>query len=279
MALRGGKFHRSGAIHDTAVARRAAQSPRADQYRWRVVQPPALAVPAARGIAGGDDGWARNRQRRRRTFQFRRQRCAAAGNHRGRYCLRRIRGTGALAVAIVAAQAGFGRADSGCCQPVTGRGPASVRLVQGLIEFGTRGPAFRRGERIALRVRQQRRDRDQQGGDATAHRGWSVICRGGSVAPLSDSLPAAPSLTCHLHLFKKAMASRSTTSPSRARRGDQPEASVPASGDTGENSASELIEAPQGPGRDPLDAHDFADGGGGGGAEAFRRTRRQKPRR
>ena len=43
--------------------------------------------------------------------------------------------------------------------------------------------------------------------------------------------------------------------------------------DTGENSASELIEAPQRPGRAKLDPHDFADGGGGGGAEAFSRKK------
>jgi hypothetical protein len=69
------------------------------------------------------------------------------------------------------------------------------------------------------------------------------------------------------------MASRPDTSPSRAKRGDQPTDSVPASNDPGDNSGSELIEAPQAPSRDPLDPHDFRDGGGGGGAEAFRRTR------
>jgi hypothetical protein len=74
------------------------------------------------------------------------------------------------------------------------------------------------------------------------------------------------------------MASRPSTSPSRAQRGDQPTASVPAPGERDERSASELIEAPVGRRRDPLDAHDFADGGGGGGAEAFRRTRRPRPK-
>jgi hypothetical protein len=69
------------------------------------------------------------------------------------------------------------------------------------------------------------------------------------------------------------MASRSDTSPSRAKRGDQPTDSVPAPSDIGDNSSSELIEAPQPPDRDPLDPHDFGDGGGGGGGEAFRRTR------
>lgn len=50
-------------------------------------------------------------------------------------------------------------------------------------------------------------------------------------------------------------------------------AAPPPSADTGENSASELIEAPQRPGRAKLDPHDFADGGGGGGAEAFSRKK------
>ena len=69
------------------------------------------------------------------------------------------------------------------------------------------------------------------------------------------------------------MPSRRSTSPSRAKRGEQPTSSVPARSDIGENSASELVESPQKPGRDPLDAHDFADGGGGGGGEAFRRAK------
>lgn len=66
---------------------------------------------------------------------------------------------------------------------------------------------------------------------------------------------------------------RRSTSPSRAKRGEPPTASVPARSDIGENSASELVEAPQKRGRNPLDAHDFADGGGGGGGEAFSRKR------
>ncbi len=42
--------------------------------------------------------------------------------------------------------------------------------------------------------------------------------------------------------------------------------------DNTDNSSSTLIEAPVKPGRkNPLDQHEFADGGGGGGAEAFRR--------
>jgi hypothetical protein len=74
------------------------------------------------------------------------------------------------------------------------------------------------------------------------------------------------------------MPPRRDTSLSRAKRGEQPTSSVPARSDIGENSASELVESPQGPRRDPLDAHDFGDGGGGGGGEAFSRARR-KPRK
>ena len=70
------------------------------------------------------------------------------------------------------------------------------------------------------------------------------------------------------------MATRNpSTSPTRARTGDAQTASVPATTDSGGNSASELIEAPQKPGRDKLDPHDFASGGGGGGAEAFSRKK------
>jgi hypothetical protein len=58
--------------------------------------------------------------------------------------------------------------------------------------------------------------------------------------------------------------------------GDAPTSSVPARSDIGENSASELVESPQRKKRDPLDAHDFADGGGSGGAERFRRTRTKR---
>jgi hypothetical protein len=76
------------------------------------------------------------------------------------------------------------------------------------------------------------------------------------------------------------MAFRRSTSPTRAKTGDAPTSSVPARNDIGENSASELIEAPQKKGqRNPLDAHDFADGGGGGGAERFSRARLKKPPR
>jgi hypothetical protein len=76
------------------------------------------------------------------------------------------------------------------------------------------------------------------------------------------------------------MANRETTSPTRAKRGDAPTSSVPARSDIGENSASEIIEAPQRKKRDPLDPHDFPDGGGSGGAERFSRARvkRHAPR-
>jgi hypothetical protein len=69
------------------------------------------------------------------------------------------------------------------------------------------------------------------------------------------------------------MTSRRDTSPSRAKRGEQPTSSVPARSDIGENSASELVESPLKPGHDPLDAHDFGDGGGSGGAQAYNRAR------
>jgi hypothetical protein len=71
---------------------------------------------------------------------------------------------------------------------------------------------------------------------------------------------------------------RRDTSPSRAKRGDQPTSSVPARSDIGENSASELVESPLKPGHNPLDAHDFADGGGGGGGEAYSRARTKRRR-
>ena len=69
------------------------------------------------------------------------------------------------------------------------------------------------------------------------------------------------------------MSKRQDTSPTRAKRGGAPTASVPATSDIVENSASELVESPQRGKRDPLDPHDFADGGGGGGAERFSRVR------
>jgi hypothetical protein len=69
------------------------------------------------------------------------------------------------------------------------------------------------------------------------------------------------------------MARRSDTSPTRAKRGELPTSSIPARSDIGENSASELIESPQRKKRNPLDPHDFPDGGGGGGGEKFSRAR------
>ncbi len=74
------------------------------------------------------------------------------------------------------------------------------------------------------------------------------------------------------------MPQRRDMSPTRAKLGETPTSSVSARSDIGENSASELVESPVKPGRkNPLDPHDFADGGGGGGAEAFSRAKR-KPR-
>ena len=70
---------------------------------------------------------------------------------------------------------------------------------------------------------------------------------------------------------------RRGTNTSRARRGDAPTTSPPARSDIGENSASELVESPQKKNRDPLDAHDFADGGGGGGAANFSRSKVKDP--
>jgi hypothetical protein len=55
--------------------------------------------------------------------------------------------------------------------------------------------------------------------------------------------------------------------------GTTPGAPAPAAGSPGENSASELIEAPQKPGKGKLDPHDFAIGGGSGGGEAFSRKK------
>ena len=66
---------------------------------------------------------------------------------------------------------------------------------------------------------------------------------------------------------------RKDTHSGHSRHGEEPTSSVPAISDIGENSTSEIIEAPQKPARGKLDPHDFADGGGGGGGEAFSRKR------
>ena len=63
------------------------------------------------------------------------------------------------------------------------------------------------------------------------------------------------------------------TRPARAARGPTATRSPPAQPDHRENSASTIIEAPLKPGRPPLQAHDFPDGGGSGGAQAFPRSR------
>ncbi len=68
---------------------------------------------------------------------------------------------------------------------------------------------------------------------------------------------------------------RKDTSPTRAKLGSRGCDTPPARPDAGENSASTLIEAPQGPDRNRLDPHDFPDGGGSGGAEAYRRGQRK----
>ena len=83
--------------------------------------------------------------------------------------------------------------------------------------------------------------------------------------------PARSAATDH-----PGMSQREDTSPSRAKVGDGPTRSAPAQPDHGENSASTIIEAPQKRGRNPLDPHDFPDGGGSGGAEAFRRAPRAR---
>lgn len=67
-------------------------------------------------------------------------------------------------------------------------------------------------------------------------------------------------------------ADTSDTSFDRVKRGADTTRSAPAKPDHGESSASTLIEAPL-KRKNPLDAHNFPDGGGSGGAEAFRRTR------
>ncbi len=64
---------------------------------------------------------------------------------------------------------------------------------------------------------------------------------------------------------------RSDTPPTLTERSDPPTSSAPERSD---NTASAVIESPQKPGRkNPLDPHDFAEGGGGGGGEAYSRVR------
>lgn len=69
---------------------------------------------------------------------------------------------------------------------------------------------------------------------------------------------------------------REDTRTRTPKPGEGPTTSVPAIADSGENSASEIIESPQKPVRGNLDPHDFADGGGGGGGEAFSRRKTKK---
>jgi hypothetical protein len=61
----------------------------------------------------------------------------------------------------------------------------------------------------------------------------------------------------------------STPTPAAAT----PAAPAPAPVGSSDNSASELIEAPQKPAKGKLDPHDFAIGGGSGGGEAFSRKK------
>jgi hypothetical protein len=62
----------------------------------------------------------------------------------------------------------------------------------------------------------------------------------------------------------------------QARRRANTTHSPPAQPDHGDSTASTLVEMPL-THRDPLDSHDFPDGGGSGGAEAFRRSRMKAP--
>jgi hypothetical protein len=109
--------------------------------------------------------------------------------------------------------------------------------------------------------------------DVGAKRGATVLA-----AP-SDSGGMRTSLPWDDPTGSQIMRKSRSTSPTRAKRGDRPTSSVPARSDIGENSASELIEAPRKAGFNPLDPHDFADGGGSGGAEAFSRAHSKQPRK
>jgi hypothetical protein len=59
--------------------------------------------------------------------------------------------------------------------------------------------------------------------------------------------------------------------PGLSREKGDTTTSPPAAAERGDNSASTVVEAPQGSARSPLDAHDFPSGGGSGGAQAFSR--------
>jgi hypothetical protein len=147
--------------------------------------------------------------------------------------------------------------------------------------LGARDLALRRIQRIGwLGVRAKHVGSNRQAKDASSHDWVRARPTCAVLALLSDNLPKFGCLTLEARQFpENAMRSRRDTSPSRAKRGDQPTSSVPARSDIGENSASELIEAPRKPGFNPLDPHDFADGGGSGGGEAFSRSRRKARRK
>lgn len=59
--------------------------------------------------------------------------------------------------------------------------------------------------------------------------------------------------------------------PSLSREAGDSTTSPPAAPDHGDNSASTVVEAPQGAERSRLDPHDFPSGGGSGGAQAYSR--------
>lgn len=59
--------------------------------------------------------------------------------------------------------------------------------------------------------------------------------------------------------------------PGLSRDSGDTTGSPPAAAERGDNSASTVVESPQGGARSPLDPHDFPSGGGSGGAQAFSR--------
>jgi hypothetical protein len=70
--------------------------------------------------------------------------------------------------------------------------------------------------------------------------------------------------------------------PDLSRQAADTTASPPAAASRGDNSASTVVESPQGRVRNPLDAHDFPSGGGSGGAQSFSRKtlslKKKKPK-
>jgi hypothetical protein len=160
-------------------------------------------------------------------------------------------------------------------------GAAQGGIVQRRFELLACRLAFRRSQGVGgLRTRAACAARCQQESKESAHhRGLSSAAQAGSRGAVRQA-PHDGSLTLKRTGSETSMPTRRATSLTRAKRGEQPTSSIPARSDIGENTASELIESPRKPGSNPLDAHDFADGGGSGGAEAFSRARKQrkKPR-